>query len=608
MSTNLLTVCYFICSIILVSIAGYLTIRTKKESSISKATGVLGMLLPISFFYYLLYILASDVPFTDDYNLLASFQEMLFSSDLLSRIKALFEQVNEHRFAYERLIMLTIYKCAGYESIRFQILFGNMLLLGIFLLICRIIYDLKLSILYYIPLSLFLFNLSFHENAFWGIAAVQNTSLLFFALLSSFGLSLKKPGYTFYLALVVAVLGSFTSGSGLSIWPIGAIILLFQSRHRQLVIWLGFAVLCITFYFIFDYTFLSKDRSSLTEFPFANLKFALGFWGISFIVDSGFTWRQYNIDFVLAVFAGLGLFGIFSAFWVRSFILRQRLTASHWFTLGGMLFCISTGCMLVISRPIAGNILEGGSGIFSNRYVIFGAIFISLGYSGLMLLLKNWPAYQKYVLIAALPIALYINLSSYYISIPSVIRLTEELKLDGLYWKNHKMLLSFGGNFQEKPFWNHPTEFSNLIRSLQANGIYVLKFDQKLDMLSSSATHSSFSLKNTDTKVTILTKRKSDWMGVPKEYITLRITPTRPLPGKITQIVLQSKSHVFVLPALNETNPLKSLIMSGNYFSKTVSYSFWKTKFPQERYEILALMLQKDNTVIPISCGSISGL
>src|SRR5690606_32116296 len=93
---------YTIVCIILTALLIRLKARPLKYQN---PTAVALSVLAIAYFFFIIYKLTTSYAFTDDYNLLDSFHRMLYAEKPIDKIKAFFEQVNEHRFAFERVLM-----------------------------------------------------------------------------------------------------------------------------------------------------------------------------------------------------------------------------------------------------------------------------------------------------------------------------------------------------------------------------------------------------------------------------------------------------------------------------------------------------------------------
>lgn len=372
---------------------------------------------------------------------------MKFAPNLSEWSEVFFKQVNQHPFAFERSSISMIYKILGNQNIKAQILIGNAFLLGILYLFIKIFKNLQIPYFYFTPVTVLLFNLTYFENAIWGIAALQNTPTIFFELLTIHLLNLKT-NRTLYISICVAILTMFTSGNGLSIWFVGLSLLLLQSRWRHLSIWIVTGISLLTFYFLYDYQLISSDKSNLLKYPFLNIQYVLAFWGNIFFQNIPHPYSTHLYwDIILCIFTGILLLAIIAIIcWKIVKIHFHNVSYSYWVLLGGMAFLAFTGLMLVVSRPLEIKIMNGGD-VLSRRYMIFGAAFICLGYLNLV---KENKRLLKIGVYCFIPIGLCLNISSYYTSLSDLYQQQQELLLDGYYWKNHKMLLSFGEKYGDK--------------------------------------------------------------------------------------------------------------------------------------------------------------
>lgn len=216
--------------------------------------GWLCLLLPILFFGISWYSYAISIPKWDDHALRA----FLFYSDqeasLTGKIYQLFRQHNEHRIVYDRLITKLDYWLFNQLSYTHLMVVGNLSLVGLLLLFIAIVHRAGRPILYAAPVSLLLFNLSQWENMFWGMAALQNFSIVLWVLATFYFLSYTRQ---LGLAFMLAVLATITSGNGLLVWPLSIFILALRLGDypdrkrgiRQLIAWIAGSVFVLALYF-----------------------------------------------------------------------------------------------------------------------------------------------------------------------------------------------------------------------------------------------------------------------------------------------------------------------------------------------------------------------
>lgn len=234
-------------------------LRSVRYEPISRASFVAwGLLaLPIVLFISTWATYAVNVPKWDDHALRAFLYYSEQETTLSGKIYQLFRQHNEHRIVYDRFITLLDYKLTGKLNFRHLMVVGNLSLVGLLLLFIAVLRQYNRPLLYAVPVAWLLFNLSQWENMFWGMAALQNFSVVLWVLAALYGLTYTNR---WGLALLPALLATLTSGNGLLIWPIGFVLLTLRSGEtsrlttqwlfRPLVGWTLASVLIVGLYFV----------------------------------------------------------------------------------------------------------------------------------------------------------------------------------------------------------------------------------------------------------------------------------------------------------------------------------------------------------------------
>jgi len=535
--------------------------------------------LPVVYFFYVLGAMSTNLAFIDDFNLLDSFYRMLYAEEPLDKIKAFFEQVNEHRFAFERVMMFGIHLVAGHPDIKLQIITGNLFLVGIAWLLYRFFNWSGQPIVYFLPVVFLLFNLSFYENANWGIAAIQNTPLIFFALLTVWFLAKNTPKGNL-AGLFSAVVTTFVSGSGLSVWIIGVILLVMDKRYRFLAVWIGTAVVIGIFYFTFDYVMYPRDRSNLWHHPLANLSFLFSFLGALFHGDyhHGLEYRFYA-DAAACVILGAVLFLISLRWFLETFLNRiQKYRQAQLFLTGTFLFLLATGSMLVISRPVASWVFFGGENL-SQRYLIFSAVLCAAAYLAVIYLSRKSLKQSRLIFLVSLLFAVGVNVVSYYRHLPSLFRQKAMLELDPYYVETHGMLLTSGEVYGDKLFWNHPTAFTDLLGRLKEKGLYQpgQNFDASV-LKKTPATGSPWNIR-------IKVEESIGFAG--RRSPVVYLTATGSEQPRITYFILQSENGQFVLPSVPEKAKVSEIFSRWEIWGETYGADFRYLKFPPDTYRIL---------------------
>ncbi|NIJ53555.1 hypothetical protein FHS68_002725 [Dyadobacter arcticus] len=551
-----------------------------------KCAGLGLILVPIVYFYLLLDAHTVNIPYTDDFVLLESVYHIQHAPDFISGVKILFSQVNQHRFAFERIVMLIMVFLTGTVNIKTQILLGNLSLLGISYLLFGTLKKEQASWYYFIPIPYVLFNLVYFENASWGIAALQNTPLILFAFLTAYCIG-KRDDKGFYLGLTAALLTTFTSGSGLLTWIVGAALLLFQKRYKLLSGWVAAAVAIICFYFLFDYYIIPASGEKVWKHPLFNLISLFGFWGNALYLDIRHPVAStFYTDLICCVLLGAGMAVLFISWFLR-IIIKRTLVSSDWFLWGAMMFVMGTGAMFVISRPLTNYLMYGGN-IFSRRYMIFGIALLAISYVCLIIFTKDYKFLKRTVAGLGMLAFLLLNFVSYYLSIVQVRKLHDDLVIDSYFWKNYKTFLTAGEKFGDIPFWNHPTRMKDLINNLEKSGLSdFYQFNNIPDqerLIAQTADddtkfkgnfNAAFKYRNTDNNV--MSKYYRFELGY----------------GDVSQrpkyFVLASPAITIVLPAVPVPNSFTEFLKTRTYYSNNYSYSLFKTKLPTGNYKAWAM-------------------
>lgn len=209
-------------------------------------------------FWYTFGQYAVDAPMWDDF-VLTDFMLRITDTSVswTEKFRRLFAQHNAHRIVYDRAITYLIYALGGRMDFRLMMLVGNLSLMGILYLFWKTLRPLNLWAL--VPIPFFLLSLQGYENTFWAMATLQNYSVVFFVLLSAYLLIYQQ---SIFLALLVAVLATYTSGNGLFAFGLGfAILWLRGFSKKHLLVWILGAVLSIGSYFL-GYHSLGREFSA----------------------------------------------------------------------------------------------------------------------------------------------------------------------------------------------------------------------------------------------------------------------------------------------------------------------------------------------------------
>lgn len=547
------------------------------------------IIAPVVYFYLILSAHLVNVPFTDDYNLLETIYKFRQETNFVESMKFLFEQINQHRFPFERTIMLIMVFFTGTVNIKMQILVGNMFMLGILFMFFRSLKKEDISWYYFIPVPYILFNLVYFENAFWGIAAIQNTPLLFFAFLSAYGLG-RNDQKGLVIGIVAAIITTYISGSGMLTWISGALILILQRRFSLLFQWGIAAAAVIAFYFLFDYHFITSEAEKPWKHPIYNLIFALGFWGNAFYLDIPHpSIPGFYTDMILCVLAG-AVIGLIMLMWLLRSLSNARLHWTHWLILGALMFVIGTGCMFVLSRPLSNWMMHGGK-LLSRRYMIFGIAGLATAYVALIIMTKGIRQLQPGVAIFSMLVFLALHVVSYFKSIPQLRKQYEELSLDGYFFQNFSTFLTTGNNFGDIPFWNHPTRMKELVSSIEKDGLSKLYESNQFpaQQLLIQKTGNKQQPYQAKTGVSVLMRSNEE--ALPPKSICLSAESQNGVAP--SYFVLNSDKYTILLPALPVPHSVSDFLTTRTYYQPLYEYTLFRNKLPAGNFSLWMMSKQE---------------
>ncbi|AUD07209.1 hypothetical protein CWM47_07645 [Spirosoma pollinicola] len=188
------------------------------------------LVIPVLLFGLIWYAYAVNIPKWDDHALRAFLYNYDKEPTWAGKIYQLFRQHNEHRIVYDRIVTALDYRLFGKLNYVHLMLVGNLSLVGLLAVFMATLRRSRAGVsgqwvFYSLPVAWLLFNLSQWENMFWGMAALQNFSVVLWVVAAFYFLS-----YTTHwkLAFLAGVLATITSGNGLMVWPIGFLILLLR--------------------------------------------------------------------------------------------------------------------------------------------------------------------------------------------------------------------------------------------------------------------------------------------------------------------------------------------------------------------------------------------
>lgn len=266
------------------------------------------ILFPIVLFYAVSWRYSLNIPWFDDIENIPFFLNNFIKAEGFGeKIAAIFRPGNEHRIVSSRLVILFNHFLTHQLNFKLITLIGNLTVLGIFALITKAYLKQGRKIIVLLTITFFIFSLQFYSMTQMAIMSLQYQLIIFEVFLSFYLLS-KNTSTAFIWAVLVALLSTCSMGNGMLVWPIGAVMLAYQVRWKQLFIWCLVGVLAITAYF----------------------------WGQNIVQgnDKGFEYvRTHLLDVIIGFFVFIGG----TVDWFPQLLFKKRMVLPGLF--GFTLFC-----------------------------------------------------------------------------------------------------------------------------------------------------------------------------------------------------------------------------------------------------------------------------
>ena len=129
-------------------------------------------LIPVISYVFLVVHFSVNIPILDDYDTVLAYLNTPGSL----RYQTLFEQHNEHRVVWTRLVAEVFYDLFGQVDFRNLIYVGNLAFLLIFALLLKLFNLQKTPTIFFMPVPYLLFQPQAWENMTWATGALQKLS------------------------------------------------------------------------------------------------------------------------------------------------------------------------------------------------------------------------------------------------------------------------------------------------------------------------------------------------------------------------------------------------------------------------------------------------
>lgn len=515
-----------------------------------------------------------NIPWWDDFHGIILPVFNLFSDlPFLQKIKLFFSLNNEHRVVNDRIFLLLIYIISGNFELKTLALLGFINLILIFLILVRVSKPLLGNRLYLLPLPFLIFHAQYYESLQSLMVPFQNFSVILYVFLTYYFLIYKKnkgliPGFIF------AALAIFSHGNGILAFLIGAIILIFNKRNKDFIIWSVLTSLIIGLYF-WDYK-KPEWSSGVSAFsqPLSALRYVFEFFGAYVLNITDLSTRAKAVySHNISELFGLFLVVTFLVLFLKKYpiLSKRRIEAldklrhskTDQFLICVFGFVFATGLMVGISRT--------GFSMLS-RYTINSSFMTIVVYVFLISNVKR----KKVIGI----------LTTIFCSIILIISYFNNYEI-ALF--NRKNAVADGINFQKTGTWSNQyidaTHISNL------NPLLVEPYKAKKYIFPSSildnysAIHSSMSKENLSYSI-------NDGILEISGILDEEINPNVKENG--IYFSLENEDKQFIFPALHQKNNMLKSILQRKYFSEFYRTIYPVKLIPKEKYYLFKIVVIDD--------------
>jgi hypothetical protein len=420
-----------------------LSLLTKTTSARLQSIAGLLLFVPIAVWLWVLIRYATNIVYNDDYALLifiARWHDP--AQSWATRLTDLVALHNTHRIIYDRLVSLGTYYLTGQLRFSVMIALGNLALAGIGWQLWRGFRQLALPVWYFLPVPFWLFSLQSHENMFWGMAALQNFTVIWFVQEALHQLHRRTP---LIWPLLLSVAATLTSGNGLLAFLIGALLLISQQRRdRSVWIWLG--TTAVTLFIMLGLSGVAHERTPLlTWIP--NLFLATG----GAFTNQTSTTLPLVGGVVLTVVMGLAILSWITQFGALGHRLRRLPVSAEWLAFG--LFIMTTALLLAMHR-LPDEILR-------DRYKLYAHLMLSLVY--LLVLAVTGSRLKTTWAIGSTLLAAIMNAGAFHACLPRIVADFQQRQADVFNFQQNNTTLHI-------PYLRQHAD--SLLTSVHRQGIY----------------------------------------------------------------------------------------------------------------------------------------
>lgn len=383
------------------------------------------LLIPVLIYFTVWDYYAINIPKWDDHALKKFILDYAQADGWKGKIVALFKQHNEHRIALTRLLAWIDYAITGHLNFRHLMTAGNLLLLAVVPLWYELLKKNKKPLFALVPVPFLWMTLAFWENMYWGMSAVQNFGVVTLTLWTLY-LCINPRVVPFVIALLLSVATVLTSGNGLLVLPLGALLLFLTQNRKRFALWIIVSAAEIFCYFYW-YTKPESNpdsKASIIQLAKGYMAFLGSFAECIPVLDHA----------KVCLFLGIVLFLVAVSIGSTTLFRIMRNKYSHkferttdLFCLGTILFILGTALIVVYSR--AG---FGSDVLITSRYKIYSVLLLIVAYLYVVIPIRG--SFLSPYITAIVFLAVTFNVFSYHYHLVDAYNLRKMLVTEQFNW------------------------------------------------------------------------------------------------------------------------------------------------------------------------------
>ncbi|MCF0073103.1 hypothetical protein LZD49_21670 [Dyadobacter sp. CY261] len=530
------------------------------------------LLLPVAIFFTVWDYYAINIPKWDDHALKTFIVEYAQAGDWQGKIQALFKQHNEHRISLTRLFAWIDYAIFGHLNYRHLMTAGNLLLLAVIPLWYDLLKKNKKPLFALVPIPFLWMTLAFWENMYWGMSAVQNFGVVTLVLWTLY-LVINPKVLPFSIAILLSVVTVLTSGNGLMVLPLGALLLFLSQNRKRFALWIVVSIAEVVCYFYW-YTKPESNpesRASIIQLAKGYMAFLGSFAESIPVLD----------HFKVCLFIGIVLFlvavSIVSTTLFR--IVRNKYSVkfertTDLFCLGAILFILGTALVVVYSR--AGFGLEG---LITSRYKIYSVLLLIVAYLYVVIPIRG--SFLSPYITAIVALAVTFNVFSYHYHL-----------VDAYNWRKRLVTWQFNWTFTDKSL-KYPTDTSFAARIVEKTPVV---YDKWLPLIAIADRQNYAGPSRGMTDLYDKTTFSSDTASFRLNNTTFT---SQRLQDSGVYLLLSSEKCYYIFPALRTRNTSrKQLFLKQYYFAPGFYADIPFSEMDKGTYRVALIRQQGEETGI----------